>query len=558
MRKLLHTLLIFACTGQLSAQLINYATPLVQTDIVDAIKVLPNGMITSADNGYYPGYNLTAQGGEYIISPAEMQAAGFYAGDLITSLAWTVTQGQQIQTTGAFSLGVKNTTTETVYDVLYSTEYIYTSSLTIPNQAGQMVFQFVNPFEYAGNGVHVYFYYQTNVFSGINPMFQTAVNTSSIYTGYKCRIYSGNAALTEYHNNRPVTTLGKYSCRMPYFLLSNYTDNSSTITWQGAGNYQIEYGVSPYVQGSGGIVLPQINSTTESNSYTINNLLPGKTYDIYIRNVCSGNDNSQWRKGLIATSNSNTVTTFPYIENFESLANQITTGWTRIMSGSTNTNWDLTDNFIKLKDWSAGEVNRKIYCRPLALMANTTYIISFDYQNFWFASSLVPDSGNPPALNVLINLNPTENGATVLASINSISNTDYLSYTFQYTPQNSGTYYFGLNGVFAENPTVSEYYSNTIGFNQLRVDNFKVETENLNINTHLKNNLTLFPNPATDVLNFSQPLTAIKIYDLTGRLIQSYIENTEKIDVSAFAKGNYLVHGKTGLGENVVSKFIKF
>ena len=67
-------------------------------------------------------------------------------------------------------------------------------------------------------------------------------------------------------------------------VASNVTANDANISWSNGGGeteWEIEYGVSPYTVGSGGIIVP---ATT--NPFTLMNLNSVTTYDIYVRAVC--------------------------------------------------------------------------------------------------------------------------------------------------------------------------------------------------------------------------------------------------------------------------------
>ncbi len=71
-------------------------------------------------------------------------------------------------------------------------------------------------------------------------------------------------------------------------VASNVTANSAEIAWTRVGTeteWVIEYGVAPYTQGSGGVV---VNVTT--NPSTITGLQANTTYDYCIRSVCGTND----------------------------------------------------------------------------------------------------------------------------------------------------------------------------------------------------------------------------------------------------------------------------
>ena len=69
------------------------------------------------------------------------------------------------------------------------------------------------------------------------------------------------------------------------------------------------------------------------------------------------------------------------------------------------------------------------------------------------------------------------------------------------------------------------------------------------------NNLLVYPNPTTGVLNISDKLSDVEVFDITGHKVfaQSVVEN--QINLSNLEKGNYLVVAKQN-GKVVKSKII--
>src|SRR5690554_229978 len=68
--------------------------------------------------------------------------------------------------------------------------------------------------------------------------------------------------------------------------------------------------------------------------------------------------------------------------------------------------------------------------------------------------------------------------------------------------------------------------------------------------------LKVYPNPATDVLNFSEKLDNIEVYAMDGSKIMT-VPSSEKIDVAHLAKGTYLIKAKNASGKNTQGTFIK-
>ena len=71
--------------------------------------------------------------------------------------------------------------------------------------------------------------------------------------------------------------------------------------------------------------------------------------------------------------------------------------------------------------------------------------------------------------------------------------------------------------------------------------------EYVGINAIAASNISIYPNPTSDILtirdiqtNSSIGIQKIEILDLSGRLIKQY-NNTSTIDISCLAKGTYLL-----------------
>ena len=94
------------------------------------------------------------------------------------------------------------------------------------------------------------------------------------------------------------------SCPSPIFLsASNLTTLNADISWIPGGvetAWNIEYGVSGFVQGQG-------NSTivnTASSSYSLTGLSPSTSYNYYAQAECGPNDQSTWSGPFLFTTNS--------------------------------------------------------------------------------------------------------------------------------------------------------------------------------------------------------------------------------------------------------------
>ena len=81
----------------------------------------------------------------------------------------------------------------------------------------------------------------------------------------------------------------------------------------------------------------------------------------------------------------------------------------------------------------------------------------------------------------------------------------------------------------------------------------------------IEQNIIVYPNPATDelniVLNNSENIKTIDIYDLQGRLVKSEKviknESSQKISVSDLVNGLYFIALEKADGQRTTGKFIK-
>lgn len=89
------------------------------------------------------------------------------------------------------------------------------------------------------------------------------------------------------------------------------------------------------------------------------------------------------------------------------------------------------------------------------------------------------------------------------------------------------------------------------------VDNIIIkDMDQLAVNDINKTQISIFPNPSSDFMNIKcdEEIRSIKIYDIKGSIIKS--DNTSKVDISAFPKGNYVISIETKSGIET-RKFIK-
>ncbi|MBU0764560.1 MAG: choice-of-anchor J domain-containing protein, partial [Bacteroidetes bacterium] len=104
------------------------------------------------------------------------------------------------------------------------------------------------------------------------------------------------------------------TCLPPYDLNAlNETTTSSDLEWTtgGAGNWNIEWGLQGFIQGTGTLI------TGVTNPYTLTGLEEGTFYDFYVQDDCGGTDVSAWAGPCTFMTACNIISAFPWTEGFE-------------------------------------------------------------------------------------------------------------------------------------------------------------------------------------------------------------------------------------------------
>jgi hypothetical protein len=226
-------------------------------------------------------------------------------------------------------------------------------------------------------------------------------------------IYSGGAPSDmDFLSHTSNSTCEPPSCMPPsFFNTSNLTSNSVDLSWENGDNSincNIQYGITGFNLGAG------INDTSSTNSYTLNNLSPVTTYDVYLQSFCDAEDSSTWA-GPFSFSTACGEIIPPNLEDFEQgfppndcwdVANNgdPSTGPTDLGSSS----W-FTDGFgnvgttgaVKINLWVA-EKNDWILSPLYDLSNGGPFQIEFDFGVFQYSSINSGTLGSDDEVQVLI------------------------------------------------------------------------------------------------------------------------------------------------------------
>ena len=516
-----------------------------QTDFYTA---LPNDGGNSA-NGRSPQavdrYNRSI----WLITAAEMTAAGFVSGNVLNSVGFTLLVPSEIAATGTFVVYLQNTTdTTNTKSTTWATAITgmttaSNGSLTIPATAGSydILFGGGSPFTFTGGALYVAFDYQNA--SGALPTManSTSCNGAGLIGGLKgARSITAAPATVAASNFRPETRLGKaVSCQRPNMLnVSSFTNTSATATWVSPPGASSDIENVLYDANPTGV--PTV--TGISSPYTISGLSPSTAYEYYVRSNCGGMMNSAWN-GPFSYNTVFSPSPAPYTTSFEAerpalygwslpVAPASTADWTSSFFGPTS--GVLQDgNYVAFSITPVAAANNWFMSRGVNLTLGSSATVSYFVRNF--TSTGVTTAGNYKLS--VGNANTIAAQTTPIFTETNLTNTAYIQKTFTFTPTFTGTHYFGF---------LNNTPGNATGTHAIFIDSFSVSEVPLRTNDFLANQFSVSPNPSANFVNVTNSInaivTSIEISDMNGRIVKSdKIANLSdfKISISELSQGIY-------------------
>lgn len=331
------------------------------------------------------------------------------------------------------------------------------------------------------------------------------------------------------------------SCPTPTLSpVGTVTANSAAVSWTipsgtSAQSYDIYYSTTNTMPAT-----PNITGIT-GTSYTIPSLNSSTTYYYWVKSNCGAGSTASSFSGTFTTP-CVAITALPWTENFDGLttigANVVppcwssVTGskaWTSKNSASDSYNMPKsTPNYMAI---AYSNINASVLWTPqFSLAAGTTYTFSFYYNTNGTSSSYIGYTGN-----VLVNSSQSATGATNLGTFitSTQGTTTYTLYTTIYTPTTSGNYAFGISVSSTSNP----WY---LGIDDVSLVSGSLGTSEVNAS---KNNVKVYPNPFTDVLNIADvsKVKSISIMDVSGKLVKTIDKPANALHLGDLTAGMYLV-----------------
>lgn len=346
------------------------------------------------------------------------------------------------------------------------------------------------------------------------------------------------------------------SCIRPgafdFYLPGNYTTTSAALFWNQAigspANYDTDWSITPTAAAGTGTIVNTATLTPASGtnpayaSSTISGIPASSNVRYFVRSNCGGSQ-SAWQGPYFAYL----AKSLPYTTTFDDVNLNYSDGFigfTRFTSTATTNPANYADGgagtaYYTFNSTTAAS-NSRAYTRAISLQAG-------EQVTFTFKTRLFPATAVPISFNVTVgNGQSAATQTTVLQSFTESDSTAYNLKTVTYTANTAGIYHFGFHNNSAAGTVQSFLFFDTLSLTSV-LSNDKFNSESISI----------YPNPATDVLNVSgvENVTSLVINDINGRTIKT-VNNATSINVSDLNAGVYFVNITTENG-NVTKKFMK-
>lgn len=311
------------------------------------------------------------------------------------------------------------------------------------------------------------------------------------------------------------------------------TEDSFTVSW-GATS-----GIVSYDTGLTTFDTSVSSDGTQAELFkTYSNLEPGTRYQFFLKNADCGS-------GWATPTSIWTAALPPYAYDFEyteeNYGEYDSDGWTsNSWLNGTGDNAQNGMGYLFNNTSTSFEKNDWIYSYPIKLKQGEKLVISY-------YSKLGSETADPASLKITAATSPDRNSNIQDLNLHSIEGGDYVEYTSEFTPSESGVYYFGFGNI---TPIVSESAA-------LRLDNIGFALEPLSVEDNLNSSISVFPNPVKNHLqiNSEEPISEMLLYSINGKLIKS-LSGTNEIDFSPYPQGVYLLKITTSNGK-VIKKIVK-
>ena len=217
------------------------------------------------------------------------------------------------------------------------------------------------------------------------------------------------------------------------------------------------------------------------------------------------------------------ISTYPYEYDFSDVAQM--TCWTTEDENEDGNTFYLEDNALCYRYNADLGAEDDVYSPYFVLDGHQT--LTFDYY--------CGLSSYPEELKVYLY---DGSSFTIIMSSTEVTNTTPITQTIDLS-EYTGTY------------KIDFYCTSETNMFKLYIDNFKIESS-IGVEDHSKAEFALYPNPTTGLVNLSEVVSHVEIYDFSGRMVMAD-ENVNSVNLNTQANGVY-VFRITTTNNNVITK----
>lgn len=287
-------------------------------------------------------------------------------------------------------------------------------------------------------------------------------------------------------------------------------------------------------------------------NYTFYNLSSNTIYSIYVRTICSDEDQSNWTQVVSTHTGCEEITELPYIENFDRYGNDIYPWcWSKIYPNYADYPKIYNQQYLRMAS------DENLHSMAITPPFNTTcsmdqLIVRYSYNsgcsNWTLSVGVIEDPEDES----------TFTPVKILQSIDDWTTCNDIIDDTVYLTSYAGT---GRYIAFQYLAHASEGGEHLLDINNITIDTV-LNHDGLEDRT-VEPNILLYPNPANDVVNICiqdviASLKEVELYDINGRRLRAAKGSGQQVQISVsdLARGMYFV--KIYCGENaVVKRFVK-
>lgn len=317
----------------------------------------------------------------------------------------------------------------------------------------------------------------------------------------------------------------------PYF----YLDGHQTLTFDyrcGNSNSPEAFAVFHYPEGSDDWERLTATIDVTDETYTTLSIDLSEYVGVYrLVFYCFSDANmaSLYITNVNITSNNacDPISTYPYENDFSDVAQM--TCWTVDDANEDGNTFYLEDNALCYRYNADLEADDDVYSPYFVLDGHQT--LTFDYY--------CGLSSYPEELKVYLY---DGSSFTIIMSSTEVTNTTPITQTIDLS-EYTGTY------------KIDFYCTSETNMFKLYINNFKIESSS-GVEDHSKAEFALYPNPTTGLVNLSEVVSRVEVYDFSGRMVMAE-ENVNSVNLSSQANGVYIFRIITNDNSVIAQKVVK-